>query len=256
VATSLQYMHLQAMEKRYPQEMSGGQQQRVALARMLVTRPSVFLMDEPLSNLDAKLRMEMRVEIKRIHRESQATTVYVTHDQIEALTLSTRVAVMEKGVLQQVGPPKEIYRQPVNLFVADFIGSPTINFIPGRIVREAGGVFLEAEDFSLSMPFKDFSDENLYGGDLIGKKVIAAIRPEDIHISEKEEKEAISGKVYSILPAGADVTVQVKRGELIFSIRETGEVSLTVGDQTYLQFSIKAMLFYDQEKGTLLSPHP
>jgi multiple sugar transport system ATP-binding protein len=256
VAASLQYMHLQGMEKRYPQEISGGQQQRVALARMLVSRPSIFLMDEPLSNLDARLRMEMRAEIKRIHRESQATTVYVTHDQIEALTLSTRVAVMEKGVLQQVGSPKEIYRQPANLFVADFIGSPTINFIPGRIVREAGGVFLEAEDFSLSMPFKDFSDENYHAENLIGKEVIAAIRPEDIRISEKEEKSAISGRVYSILPAGADVTVQVKRGDLTFSIREKGEVSLAVGDKTYLQFSIKAMLFYDQEKGTLLFPRP
>jgi len=251
VANSLEYMHLQGMEKRYPQEMSGGQQQRAALARMLVSRPSIFLMDEPLSNLDAKLRMEMRAEIKRIHRESQATTVYVTHDQIEALTLSTKVAVMEKGVLQQVGPPQEIYRQPANLFVADFIRSPKINFIPGRIVKKKGGVFLEVEDFSLPTPFED-----LFWEDFIGKKVIAAIRPEDIRISVKEEREAISGKVYSLLPAGADVIVQAKRGNITFTIREMGEVSLEVGDKIYLQLAKDAMIFYDQEKGTLLFPHP
>ena len=128
--TALAYMRLREW-RRYPQQLSGGQQQRVALARMLVTRPAIFLMDEPLSNLDAKLRMEMRTEIKRLHWESKATTIYVTHDQNEALTLSTRIAVMNRGILQQVDSPRKIYKLPANLFVADFIGSPTINLIPG-----------------------------------------------------------------------------------------------------------------------------
>ena len=152
VHTSLDYMRLRGMEKRYPQQLSGGQQQRVALARMLVTRPSIFLMDEPLSNLDAKLRMEMRAEIKRLHWEAKATTLYVTHDQNEALTLSTQVAVMNRGILQQVASPHQIYRRPANLFVADFIGSPTINFIPGKIHREGEDLVFRNESLVLPAP--------------------------------------------------------------------------------------------------------
>ena len=181
------------MEMRYPQEMSGGQQQRVALARMLVTSPSIFLMDEPLSNLDAKLRMEMRTEIKRLHRESKATTVYVTHDQIEALTLSSRVAVMDKGILQQVDSPQKIYKRPANLFVADFIGSPTINLIPGKIVKRDGETFFQGETLCLPAPFfKDRSESAM----------TAAIRPEDIRISMKEEEASVPGEVYSLCQQG------------------------------------------------------
>jgi len=245
VATALHYIHLHEMERRYPQEMSGGQQQRVALARMLVTSPSIFLMDEPLSNLDAKLRMEMRTEIKRIHRESKATTVYVTHDQTEALTLSSRVAVMDKGILQQVDSPQKIYKRPANLFVADFIGSPTINFIPGEIIKKDGETFFEGGNLCLPAPFMK---------DLSVKKVTAAIRPEDIQISRKEEKYSIRGEVYSVLPAGAEMIIQVKREDIIFNIREVGESSFEVGDMVDLHFSKDSMIFYDQEKGTLLYP--
>ena len=245
VHTSLDYMRLRGMGKRYPQQLSGGQQQRVALARMLVTRPSIFLMDEPLSNLDAKLRMEMRAEIKRLHWEAKATTLYVTHDQNEALTLSTQVAVMNKGVLQQVASPHQIYRRPANLFVADFIGNPTINFIPGKIHREAGNLVFRNESLVLPAPPEE---------DLAGKEVTAAIRPEDIRILPREKGEGLGGEVYSVLPAGAEVVLQVKKGTLLFTVRVMGEVSFEMGEKVDLQIPPEAMVFYDQEKGTLLYP--
>ncbi len=245
VATALGNMHLQGMEKRYPQEMSGGQQQRVALARMLVTSPSVFLMDEPLSNLDTKLRMEMRTEIKRLHRESKATTVYVTHDQTEALTLSSRVAVMDNGILQQVDSPQKIYKRPANLFVADFIGSPTINFIPGKIVKKDGETLFQGDILCLPVPF--FKETS-------AKAVTAAIRPEDIRISKKEEEDSTSGEVYSLLPAGAETIIQVRRKDFIFNVREVRELSLDIGTTVYLHFSKDSILFYDREKGSLLYP--
>jgi multiple sugar transport system ATP-binding protein len=245
VLSALEYMRLEGLEERYPQQLSGGQQQRVALARMLVTQPSVFLMDEPLSNLDAKLRMEMRAEIKRLHRERKATTIYVTHDQNEALTMSTKVAVMNRGVLQQVSPPQEIYKRPSNLFVADFIGSPTINFIPGRVIKRPEGVFLESE--ALSIPASSLKA-------FISRRVVAAIRPEDIRICKKRQENSVPAEIYAILPAGADVILQVKRENLTLSIREMGETSLEVGDQVHLLFSVESVLFYDQEDRILLYP--
>jgi len=245
VDSALNYMRLEGLGQRYPQQLSGGQQQRVALARMLVTQPAIFLMDEPLSNLDAKLRMEMRAEIKRLHRESQATTVYVTHDQSEALTMSTKVAVMNKGTLQQVAPPREIYKRPSNLFVADFIGSPTINLIPGTIVKKREGVFFEGGPLVIPTPFME---------DCINRKVVGALRPEDIRISAEAQASSVSAGIYAILPAGSEVILQVRTGDFTLSIREMGETSLDVGDEVHLLFSPQSILLYDQESGVLLHP--
>ena len=245
VHSALNYMRLEGLAERYPQQLSGGQQQRVALARMLVTQPSVFLMDEPLSNLDAKLRMEMRAEIKRLHRESKATTVYVTHDQNEALTMSTKVAVMDRGVLQQVAPPQELYKRPANLFVADFIGSPTINFVPGKIIGTTEGVFFKGDPFVMPTPFLK---------DWVNRRVVAAIRPEDIRIQKEAQENSVPGEIYAILPAGSEVILQIKRGDLTLSVRQMGETSLEVGDQIHLLFSVESVLFYDQEDRTLLTP--
>ncbi len=245
VRSSLEYMRLQGMENRYPQQLSGGQQQRVALARMLVTRPSIFLMDEPLSNLDAKLRMEMRTEIKRLHWESQATTLYVTHDQNEALTLSTQVAVMNQGVLQQADSPQQLYRRPANLFVADFIGSPTINLIPGKILREKERLVFRNEDLVLALrPAEGLAE----------KEVTAAIRPEEIGILPSGTEEGLRGEVYSVLPAGAEVIVQVKKGSLLFTVRVMGEASFQMGEKVELQFPPESLVLYDRKTGQLLGP--
>ncbi len=240
VSEALAYMHLEGMENRYPQQMSGGQQQRVALARMLVAGPEVFLMDEPLSNLDAKLRIEMRVEIKRLHREAKATTVYVTHDQTEALTLSSRVAVMEEGRLVQATPPREIYRRPANLFVADFIGSPTINLIPGKIVQKNGRTFFEGEALSLPTPALAAH---------VGAEVTAAVRPEEIRIETGESGDAVSGEVYAVLPAGSETIVQVRRKGRIFNVRVMGETSLNIGEIVCMQFIPEAVIFFQGDQG-------
>jgi ABC-type sugar transport system ATPase subunit len=240
VAEALAYMRLDGMENRYPQQMSGGQQQRVALARMLVARPGVFLMDEPLSNLDAKLRIEMRAEIKRLHREAKATTVYVTHDQTEALTLSSRVAVMERGKLMQVAPPREIYRRPANLFVADFVGSPTINLIPGKIVRNSEGIFFEGAALSLPAPALAAH---------VGAEATAAVRPEEIRIVTETGKDTVSGEAYAVLPAGPETIVQVRREGRIFNIRVMGETSLDIGERVSLQFVPEAVSYFHREGG-------
>src|SRR5512136_2477575 len=141
VQASLAEVQMEGYADRYPREMSGGQQQRIALARMLAYRPKVFLMDEPLSNLDARLRMDMRAELKRLHYVAGATTVYVTHDQVEALTMSTSIAVMKEGVIQQMDSPDNVYHYPANLFVADFIGTPKVNLLDG-VVKGNGSVDL------------------------------------------------------------------------------------------------------------------
>jgi multiple sugar transport system ATP-binding protein len=185
---------------RKPAVLSGGQRQRVAMGRAIVRDPKVFLMDEPLSNLDAKLRVQMRSEIARIQRELKATTIYVTHDQIEAMTMGMRVAVMRKGNLQQVGPPREIYDRPANLFVATFIGSPAMNLVHGTIIR--GGDGLETKIGSQRLPIP--SDRRDSGLDAyIGRNVAVGMRPE--HVREPAAVTHISGR-FAILRAEVTAT--------------------------------------------------
>jgi len=161
---------------RKPKELSGGQRQRVALGRAIVRKPKVFLFDEPLSNLDAKLRVAMRAEISKLHRRLGATIIYVTHDQVEAMTMADRIFIMHKGALQQTGMPMEVYAKPANLFVAGFIGSPSMNFVEAKLVREAGGWFIDAGGFKVRAP-------EAFGARLerhAGRTVIFGVRPEDM----------------------------------------------------------------------------
>src|SRR5512136_1518213 len=168
VKDSLAEVQMDGYADRYPREMSGGQQQRIALARMLAYRPKVFLMDEPLSNLDARLRMDMRAELKRLHHVAGATTIYVTHDQVEALTMSTTIAVMKEGILQQLGTPDQVYHFPANLFVADFIGNPKVNLLPGEV---AGPGCVDLGHFQIRV------DAHRAAG-----PVVVGVRPEDVRI--------------------------------------------------------------------------
>src|SRR5512136_212741 len=190
VKESLAEVKMEGYEDRYPREMSGGQQQRIALARMLAYRPKVFLMDEPLSNLDARLRIDMRTELKRLHHVSGATTIYVTHDQVEALTMSSNIAVMKEGVLQQWDTPERIYRYPANLFVADFIGNPKVNLLEGTV---SGKNSVDLRSFDLKV------DTHQASG-----KVVVGVRPEDISISITPAPDSVEFKAYSVLPSGAD----------------------------------------------------
>jgi len=163
---------------RKPRQLSGGQRQRVAIGRSIVRKPQVFLFDEPLSNLDAKLRGEMRIELSRLHRKLNNTIIYVTHDQIEAMTLGTRIAVMKNGYIQQTGAPAEVYKKPANTFVAGFIGSPTMNFIEGTLEKSSGYVYFKNETMRIMIPDKHVPRV----GDINDKPVIMGIRPEDIFI--------------------------------------------------------------------------
>jgi len=234
VKESLAEVQMDGYEDRYPREMSGGQQQRIALARMLAYRPQVFLMDEPLSNLDARLRMDMRAELKHLHHVAKATTVYVTHDQVEALTMSTAIAVMKEGVLQQLGSPDAIYRYPANLFVADFIGNPKVNLLEG--VVKGSSVDLGA--FQIDM---DTSGAP--------KRVVIAVRPEDVLISSEPIPGSVEFTAYSVLPSGADSTIVAQLGELEITVRVMGISTINMDDKIWLVFDPQTLNLYDQESG-------
>lgn len=180
---------------RKPKELSGGQRQRVALGRAIVRDAKVFLYDEPLSNLDAKLRGQMRTEIARIHKKIGATSIYVTHDQIEAMTMATRIVVMKDGHIQQIGSPQEIYENPANIFVGGFIGTPPMNFISG-IVDEKGIFSTDTGKYSMKLPKEKF--EKIKEANLIGNKLIVGIRPEEIHLDEDMIKK-LSGSTIDVV---------------------------------------------------------
>ncbi|MEM1867815.1 MAG: ABC transporter ATP-binding protein [Thermosphaera sp.] len=205
VTAILELVGMRGYENRYPSELSGGQQQRVALARVLVARPQIILFDEPLSNLDAKLRMTLRAELKRLHAEIRATSVYVTHDQLEALTLSTRIAVMKDGVVQQYGSPQEVYRFPVNLFVAEFMGNPTTNLLP-CVVKVAGPppvlVVKSVEHNELILTKASPLPE--------GQEVIVNVRPEDVFLSAVPQAGTVPAQIFASLPTGAECVVYAR----------------------------------------------
>ena len=218
---------------RYPSELSGGQQQRVAIARTLAPGPKGLFMDEPLSNLDAKLRMEMRTELKRLHRDTDSTFVYVTHDQLEAMTLSTKVCIMETGVLQQYAPPLEMYNNPANLFVADFMGNPTMNFIDGHLSGSGEVTF-----GGMKARFE--------GAEAIGDKdVVVGIRPEYIHIDEDGTVEAT---VYSTLPSGMETTVKLDVNGTSLTAVVFGDVDYPVDAKVSIAFH-KAAVLFDKKTG-------
>ncbi len=198
---------------RKPKELSGGQRQRVAVGRAIVRKPKVFLFDEPLSNLDAKLRVAMRAEISKLHRRLEATIIYVTHDQVEAMTMANRIFIMNEGRLQQSGSPLEVYKQPANKFVAGFIGSPAMNFIASRILKEEGEFFVDAESFKLKIPSVFHSRISPY----VGKEVIFGVRPEDIHdrefFPELSSAKVIEAKVEVIEPLGAEILIYLLCGK-------------------------------------------
>jgi multiple sugar transport system ATP-binding protein len=227
VAAMLQIEHL--LDRR-PSQLSGGQRQRVAMGRALARDPQLFLFDEPLSNLDAKLRVEMRAEIKRLHQVSGITSVYVTHDQIEAMTLGSRIAVMKDGILQQIGSPDDIYRRPANTYVAGFIGSPTMNFIPGRVEASGdNGRFVFAGG-ALDLPCPDAQD------------VILGQRPEHIHLAEDSPWR---GEVVLVEPTGADLYIVVKTALGLLTVRLAPSTQVKMGDNVGLTVSGRHNNWFD-----------
>lgn len=241
----LALLKIEEFEARYPAEISGGQQQRVAIARTLATNPRVLLMDEPLSNLDAKLRMEMRTELKRLHRETGATFVYVTHDQLEAMTLATKICLLNNGLLQQYAPPLEVYSQPHNLFVADFVGSPQINLIHCSVVSIDDSIVLDSGIGRIQ--FAPRSPIELTKGSC----VTVGIRPE--YFTEAENGDGIfNAEVVSSLPSGMETTMKLKIGKEMVNSVHFGLVDYPVGEKIEIEDRSDKNLLFDTD-GNLLS---
>ena len=254
VAKTLQLDHLL---KRRPGQLSGGQRQRVAMGRALVRKPRVFLFDEPLSNLDAKLRIDMRTEIKRLHQSTNATIVYVTHDQIEAMTLATKIAVLKEGVLQQVGTPFEIYNNPSNLFVADFMGSPSMNLISGKVAQATGHatIMLERVD---GVPIELPVPRTVIASELAnGRGVIMGIRPEaitDLDGADRHSKgiTVVDARVDVVEPAGSDTFVVTRIGGKEVTARMRAETMVQPGQTIPFAFNLDKALLFDPASGARL----
>ena len=249
VTEILELLGLRGYEDRYPSELSGGQQQRVALARMIVTEPEILLFDEPLSNLDAKLRMTLRAELKRLHAEIGATTVYVTHDQVEALTLSTRIAVMNLGVLQQVGSPAEVYHHPANLFVAEFMGNPSTNLLRSRVLDPGPPAVVAPEaDPTVSLV--------LEGGGIPGDKgeVIVNVRPEDVEISPSPVEGGMAAELSAVLPTGSECVTYLRLGDGDHEVVSKGpeEMLLCLEPHQRVWLRFKRGNVFDKETGELI----
>ncbi|RLF04888.1 MAG: sugar ABC transporter ATP-binding protein [Thermoprotei archaeon] len=235
---------------RKPAQLSGGQQQRVALARAIVREPKVFLMDEPLSNLDAKLRVYMRAELKKLQKELKITTIYVTHDQVEAMTMADRIAVMNNGEIQQVGTPMEIYEKPKNLFVAGFIGSPPMNFMDGTLLVKGDEAVVEVDDLVIKLP-KALA--GLFKGFPVETKVILGIRPKDVIVSKAPLKGQVNvqAEVYVVEPLGSETIVNFKVGDRILKAKTT-KVDVMPGDEVYVSFAPDKLYIFDKKTGKSL----
>lgn len=233
----------------YPNQLSGGQRQRVAMGRALVRKPQVFLFDEPLSNLDAKLRVDMRTEIKRLHQNLGTTIVYVTHDQIEAMTLATQIAVLKDGVLQQVGTPDQIYSNPTNIFVADFMGSPAMNLIPAKVQKNGADfhIALNQGDQQLILPVTDNTSAfEAY----IGAEVMFGIRPEDITDPDGANRNAKrvelrDCQIEVVEPAGADTFVVTRLGDKEVTARMRPGAAAAAGSMMPFAFNMDNAVFFD-----------
>jgi multiple sugar transport system ATP-binding protein len=233
---------------RKPKQLSGGQRQRVAVGRAIVRKPKVFLFDEPLSNLDAKLRVAMRTEISKLHRRLGATILYVTHDQVEAMTMASRIFIMHNGALQQSGVPLDVYKRPANRFVAGFIGSPAMNFIPATLVEEQGAYFVRSDCFALKLP------ETFYPGVKahVGRPVVFGVRPEDmaVHPGAPPETQAdtISTRVEVVETLGAEMLVHLTCGAHAMVARvKAPEHPFTVGQELNVDLEMAHTHLFDQE---------
>ena len=242
VARASEILQIGPLLKRKPSELSGGQRQRVAIGRALVRDVDVFLFDEPLSNLDAKLRSELRVEIKRLHQSLKNTMIYVTHDQIEALTLADRIAIMKSGVIQQLADPNTIYNAPRNMFVAGFIGSPSMNFLRGEIVEKGGKPVFSTNGVEFSL------DDYVAGEPLeAGRKVVLGVRPEHVKVDEDATgAEVHQASVDIEEPMGADNLLWLKHAGHTLAVRVAGNRRFRPGIAVSLSFDMGLASLFDK----------
>ncbi len=238
------FLQVDALLERKPSQLSGGQRQRVAIGRALVREPRIFLFDEPLSNLDAKLRVEMRREIKKLHQQLKTTVVYVTHDQTEAMSLGTKIAIMNHGVIQQNDTPENIYNKPSNTFVADFIGSPSMNLIKGKLKENANNISFVADGINLDVPISSYKFENM--SQLDGKEVYFGIRPEHIHFksSNNEDFEInLKADLSEYIGHEQIITFNYANQELLAKFPST--IKIQLNKETKLYFDLTQVSLFD-----------
>ena len=249
VADAARILNLEALLERKPKELSGGQRQRVAIGRAIVRNPKVFLFDEPLSNLDASLRVRMRVELTKLHRQLQATTIYVTHDQVEAMTMADRIVVLQAGSIEQVGTPMELYRQPRNIFVAGFIGSPRMNFLAATLRQSTSSDTTIAlqDGTTLRVPLVSTSAQQ-------GDKVTLGLRPEHIGLAERSELAATVQTVEHLGPESY-LHLQTKYGETL-TMRVNGETAIKVDTVIYLKFDPGSLHLFSNTGAAFERPLP
>ena len=243
VQDAAEILGIQELLKRKPRQLSGGQRQRVAVGRAIVRHPQVFLFDEPLSNLDAKLRVQMRVELKRLHERLETTAIYVTHDQVEAMTLGDRVVVMKDGWIQQVGEPLELYGKPANKFVAGFIGSPAMNFLDVKVADANGALWAEAHGLRVKVPPAHTSRLMPYKG----QQVTLGVRPEDLQLaSGSDPSEYVFDAVVDVVePLGSEILLDLRAGNSTIVARVEPTVRLKVHEKTRLALTPDRAHFFD-----------
>lgn len=245
VHQAAELLGIQDLLNRRPRQLSGGQRQRVAVGRAIVREPKVFLFDEPLSNLDAKLRVETRANISKLHLQLQTTFIYVTHDQVEAMTMASRIAVINYGVLQQIDTPQNLYDKPDNLFVAGFIGSPAMNFFPAHIRRDNGKMYVDGKTFAVEIPGERHNTYAPY----IDKPVILGIRPEDIYNPQFAPPGIIAQPVEALVDVtelmGNEIFVYLKSGEHSFIARVDPRSRYTINERTQVVFNMANMHIFD-----------
>lgn len=235
---------------RKPKELSGGERQRVALGRAIIRQPNVFLMDEPLSNLDAKLRIQMRVELKRLQKQLKTTVIYVTHDQIEAMTMSDKIALMNEGRIIQVGSSEYIYNHPNNIWVGGFIGSPPMNFIECSLEEKDGEMFLVQTSFRLRLP-SDMA--KIVKNKTKSQEVVFGFRPEDASITTRQEADSIEAEVYMIEPLGEVSIINLKIGDNLAKVKTGVGLKAKIGSKVYLKIMLsKIHIFNKRTKRTIL----
>lgn len=249
VNEAAEILGIENLLQRKPKELSGGQRQRVAVGRAIVRKPKAFLFDEPLSNLDAKMRVQMRAEISKLHDQLKSTMIYVTHDQVEAMTMGDRITVMKDGVIQQVATPLDLYDNPANQFVAGFIGSPPMNFFNGRMIQEDGTLMFKEKNFNL----EPHESQKQTLSEYVGKDIVFGVRPEDItearFLSEFPKNTSFKAKIEVVEPMGAEVFLYLSTGDNPFTARvDTHEVP-KVGSEMEMVADMKKTHYFDSQTG-------
>ncbi len=247
VREAAKILEIEHLLDRKPRQLSGGQRQRVAVGRAIVRNPKVFLFDEPLSNLDAKLRVQMRSELKKLHNRLEATIVYVTHDQVEAMTMADKIVIMKDGIIQQIGSPHQVYNYPANTFVAGFIGSPSMNFIPAKVIRGEGGLWVKTSGMQLKVPAEYEPVVEKY----IDKDVIFGIRPENVYDKmfalTPDPKWTATVQVDVVEPLGSETILHVVAGEDSIVARVSAKTEAKEGLKMDLVFDMTTMRLFDKE---------